>query len=294
VTAERAAELADATRSGRLVPDLLRGRSSFPFAVQAAEVALRRRLDLTEAPAPPLLSSEREGPRTTTTWDLADRGTWRVVVRTDQPGPARALTCSAAPSAPLVHTVVEVADVAGPGRGAAGWDAAHAGASGAGEPSDLVAAALADLPPGRALDVGAGTGRHALWLARSGWRVTAVDFSEAGLAVGRAAAGAAGLDVDWVLGDARSWSPPPDARGYDLVLLAFVQLPEVLRKARAWLAPGGRLVVVGHSARRAADGGGPRDPRLLHSLDSLREQASGLVVDRLEEVDADVVLVAHR
>ena len=34
---------------------------------------------------------------------------------------------------------------------------------------------VADLPPGRALDLGAGEGRNAIWLAERGWRVTAVD-----------------------------------------------------------------------------------------------------------------------
>jgi uncharacterized membrane protein YczE len=54
------------------------------------------------------------------------------------------------------------------------------------------------------------------------------------------------------------------------------------------------VVVVGHASRHRADHGGPSDPRLLHTLDTLRQQASGLVVDRLEEVDEHVVLVAHR
>src|SRR6266508_4689447 len=45
------------------------------------------------------------------------------------------------------------------------------------EPNRFVAAELRDLPPGRALDLGAGAGRNAVWLAERGWRVTAVDFS---------------------------------------------------------------------------------------------------------------------
>jgi len=45
------------------------------------------------------------------------------------------------------------------------------------EPNRFVAEELRDLPPGRALDLGAGEGRNAVWLAERGWRVTAVDFS---------------------------------------------------------------------------------------------------------------------
>ena len=62
---------------------------------------------------------------------------------------------------------------------------------------------MADLPPGRALDLAAGEGRNAIWLARRGWQVTAVDFSQVALDKGRTLAG--DLDVDWVCADATTW-----------------------------------------------------------------------------------------
>jgi 2-polyprenyl-3-methyl-5-hydroxy-6-metoxy-1,4-benzoquinol methylase len=43
-------------------------------------------------------------------------------------------------------------------------------------PNQFVAAELSDLAPGRAVDLAAGEGRNALWLAERGWHVTAVDF----------------------------------------------------------------------------------------------------------------------
>lgn len=54
----------------------------------------------------------------------------------------------------------------------------------------------------RILDVGCGTGRHALELARQGFRVTGLDFSEGMLAVAKKKADEAGLSVNWVLADA--------------------------------------------------------------------------------------------
>src|SRR4051794_10049356 len=54
----------------------------------------------------------------------------------------------------------------------------------------LIASLLEDLPPGDAVDLAAGEGRHALWLAARGWRVIAVDFSAVGLARGRSQPGA--------------------------------------------------------------------------------------------------------
>lgn len=53
------------------------------------------------------------------------------------------------------------------------------------------------------LDVGCGTGRHALELARRGYRVVGVDLSESLLAQGRKMAEAEGLAVTFILGDAR-------------------------------------------------------------------------------------------
>ena len=52
-------------------------------------------------------------------------------------------------------------------------------------PNQFVAAELASLPPGRAIDLAAGEGRNTVWLAERGWRVTAVDFSRVGLDKGR-------------------------------------------------------------------------------------------------------------
>ncbi|WP_200947701.1 bifunctional 2-polyprenyl-6-hydroxyphenol methylase/3-demethylubiquinol 3-O-methyltransferase UbiG [Phycicoccus sp. Root101] len=156
---------------------------------------------------------------------------------------------------------------------------------------------------GRALDLGAGEGRHAVWLASLGWRVTAVDFSPVGLGKGEAEATRRALRVDWVVADARSWQPPEGVL-FDLVLVAYLHLPEdVLSRTTRWLAPGGALVVVGHALRNLTEGvGGPSDPSLLHTLEELRVASAGLSVERCEEIvrpteggDAiDAVLVARR
>src|SRR6266496_51844 len=79
-----------------------------------------------------------------------------------------------------------------------------------------------ELPPGWALDLGAGEGRNAVWLAERGWRVTAVDFSPVALDKGRGLAQARGVGVDWVLEDLRGYRP--ELAAYDLVLVAYLQL----------------------------------------------------------------------
>lgn len=91
-----------------------------------------------------------------------------------------------------------------------------------GNPNGVLVAEAAELPPGQALDVGCGEGGDALWLARRGWQVTAVDVSE--VALGRAAA--AGADVagrvSWARADLAVTPPPADA--YDLVTLQYFLL----------------------------------------------------------------------
>ena len=191
------------------------------------------------------------------------------------------------------------------GRGPQMWDERYAAAErvwSAG-PNREVERIVAGWAPGRALDLGAGEGRHALWLAEKGWQVTAVDFSAVGIDRGRREAESRGLAVDWVVDDVTTWHPP-EGTAFDLVLVAYLHIPEdVFSRLGRWLTPGGALVVVGHALRNLTEGvGGPQDPALLHTTEQLLAAAQDLDVERCEEVlrssdagDAiDVVLVARR
>ena len=112
---------------------------------------------------------------------------------------------------------------------ASDWNARYAAATQWSlEPNAWVAETVGHLDPGTAVDLGAGEGRNALWLASLGWEVTAVDFSAVGLATGRARAEESGLDVEWVTADATTWVSPQQV---DLVVIAYLQLPaeELLR-----------------------------------------------------------------
>jgi SAM-dependent methyltransferase len=171
---------------------------------------------------------------------------------------------------------------------AAEWDQRYAeNRQWSAEPNRLVASLLGDLPPGDAVDLAAGEGRHALWLAERGWRVTAVDFSPVGLGRGREQPGAD--RVSWVTADVLAWTAPEAS--LDLVLVAYLHLPEpdtlgLLERAVGWLRPGGRLLVLGHDVANIEHGvGGPQEPSILHSVSRLAPVAALLHVDRLERVD---------
>jgi SAM-dependent methyltransferase len=166
------------------------------------------------------------------------------------------------------------------------WDQAYASSEliWTARPNVFVVEELAALPPGRALDLGTGEGRNAVWLAERGWRVTAVDFSPVGLAKAARLAESRGVTVEWTEADLRGYQPA--AAGYDLVLLAYLHLPHpdftaLLGRAAAALAPGGTLLLVGHDAGNIEHGyGGPQDPRILHRADAVVRALDGLVIQR--------------
>src|SRR5450759_4490852 len=143
---------------------------------------------------------------------------------------------------------------------AAAWDARYdaAGLLWSAEPNQFVVRELPGRPAGRAIDLGCGEGRNAVWLATQGWTVLGVDFSAVALAKAAQLAAAAGVTVGWEQTDLLEWRPEPN---YDLVLLVYVHLPPpqrqaLLARAAAGVAPGGSLIVVGHDRRNLADGVG--------------------------------------
>ncbi|CAN5245253.1 hypothetical protein BH11ACT4_BH11ACT4_15150 [soil metagenome] len=167
------------------------------------------------------------------------------------------------------------------------WDDRYAQAAAANasvwslEPNAWIAATVGTLDPGSAVDLGAGEGRNALWLASLGWEVTAVDFSSVGLATGASRAASLGLDIEWVTADATTWVSPEEV---DLVVAAYLQLPAdqvalALGNAVGYLAPGGTLSVIGHDVDNLPRGvGGPQDPAVLYTVDALLEIARDLDV----------------
>jgi SAM-dependent methyltransferase len=166
------------------------------------------------------------------------------------------------------------------------WDERHAAREPieSPEPDPTLVEEIGPLAPGRALDLGAGDGRNAVWLATRGWDVTAVDFSRVALDRGRALAERTGVEVDWVKADLLAWTPPP--RAFDLVCLFFIHLPpderrRVYARAADGVAPGGSLLVVAHDRTNLERGsGGPQDPAGLFTAPEAAADVPELAVVR--------------
>lgn len=133
-----------------------------------------------------------------------------------------------------------------------------------GRPNGALVAEVADLTPGRVLDVGCGEGADAIWLAAGGWDVTALEVS--GIALQRAAGHArdAGMTIRWVHAGLAEAELPPAS--FDLV---SAQYPALLRTPGGLaehallsaVAPGGVLLLVHHAGMDTHhDADSPFDP----------------------------------
>ena len=171
----------------------------------------------------------------------------------------------------------------------AGWDERYSTSEliWTGRANQFVEAHLTDLEPGTAIDLGAGEGRNAVWLASRGWTVTAVDFSQVGLDKAQQLAAEHGVDIVTVQADVTTWQPDSQV---DLVVLSYLQLPadqqrSVLEHAATWLTPGGTLFVIAHDRSNVERGhGGPPSADVCYTVDD-----TVAALDGLDVVVADVV-----
>ncbi|CAN5764443.1 MAG: FAD-dependent oxidoreductase [Ilumatobacteraceae bacterium] len=185
-----------------------------------------------------------------------------------------------------------------------------------GQPNPQLVNEMGDVPPGRALDVGAGEGADAIWLAERGWTVTAVDISSVALSRGRQEAERLGAGtaerIEWIHADVTGWEPPTAA--FDLVTTHYLHgLPgdrdRLYARCAAAVAPGGTLLVVGHHPSDLHAGvGRPQWPELLFTADDIAAllgsqwtviaaDARARTVTGLDDAPAtvhDAVLVARR
>jgi SAM-dependent methyltransferase len=160
-------------------------------------------------------------------------------------------------------------------------------------PNTFVEQLCRDLTPGRSIDLAAGEGRNAIWLAEHGWDSTAVDYSDVAIDRARQIAAKRGVAITAEVADLTTYEPA--AGGYDLVLVAYLQLPDdqltpILRRAAAAVAPGGTFLLVGHDRENLEHGyGGPQHPDVLTSPDQVVAAiGDGFEVDRSEVAERRV------
>jgi 2-polyprenyl-3-methyl-5-hydroxy-6-metoxy-1,4-benzoquinol methylase len=133
---------------------------------------------------------------------------------------------------------------------------------------------------GRALDVGGGSGRHALWLARRGLDVTLADVSDVALERAAAHAREAALALATLRVDLEAGELPPGP--WDVVLCAYFLHRPLFPAMAAALAPGG-ILAVAHATRTNLERHPRPGPRHLLEDGELPGLVRGLELLRSEE-----------
>lgn len=138
-----------------------------------------------------------------------------------------------------------------------------------------------------------GEGRNAVYLAAQGHRVSALDYSSAGIEKTKKLAAQRQVRVVTVLQDLAEWQP--DANSVDAIVAIFMHLPSPLRQqvlaniVKA-LRPGG--VFIGEFYRPeqlAYNTGGPKDRALLYTQEMLANDLSGLNFGHLANTEREVI-----
>lgn len=150
-------------------------------------------------------------------------------------------------------------------------------------PNEFLAAMVDRLPKaGRALDIGAGEGRNALFLASRGLDVLAVDQSAVGMQKAQRLARERGLTLSTRAADLRDFDADPGS--LDVVSSIFVHLPVDIRSRvhgllRTWLRPGGLFLLEAYAPDQLQRStGGPKDPLLLAPLPTILAELAGLEI----------------
>lgn len=151
---------------------------------------------------------------------------------------------------------------------------------------------VAGMAPGTAIDLAAGEGRNALWLASQGWYVRAIDFSAIAMEKARRLAESRGFDmqVAFETADLRQFEPP--AQTFDLVAFVYLQIPlgelmPILKRAVKAVAPRGTLLFIAHDLDNMSRGfGGPQHPEMLYTVQEIVEALGDeLVIEKASQVE---------
>ena len=161
------------------------------------------------------------------------------------------------------------------------------------EPNDFLVSAVTKLKRGATLSLAEGEGRNAVWLAQQGFTVSAIEQSEKGVGKTLRLALQRGVIVIAERGELETFHIQPNS--WDLVVSIFAHTPQELRRKLhrqvvAGLKPGGVFVLEAYTPAQIANNtGGPKDASLMPTAELLRSELAGLVFDRIEEVEREVV-----
>ncbi len=134
-----------------------------------------------------------------------------------------------------------------------------------------------------ALDVACGAGRHTIELARTGFRVTGIDFSTEALLRAQALAQKANVSIEYVETDLEAEGVDLGQDRYDLVVVFFYLHRPLLSALRRCLRRGGLIVCKTYSVDQLRYPGRPRHRAVMLEHNELLRVFAGFRVLRYEE-----------
>jgi 2-polyprenyl-3-methyl-5-hydroxy-6-metoxy-1,4-benzoquinol methylase len=161
------------------------------------------------------------------------------------------------------------------------------------EPNDFLAEHAKKIPAGKVLCLAEGEGRNAVYLARQGYEVTAVDASSAGMQKAQRLASDNEVTITTVVSDLADFQIEPDT--YHGVVSIFCHIPEDMRarlhrNVIAGLKPGGILLLEAYTPAQLKFGtGGPQTDELTMTMNALKKELADLEFLLAREIERDVI-----
>lgn len=161
------------------------------------------------------------------------------------------------------------------------------------EPNDFLASNFGAIPKGKVLSLAEGEGRNAVFLAKQGYAVTAVDGSAVGLEKARKLAEANGAVIELIHADLANFDPGENK--WDGIVSIFVPLPSEIRrtlykKLEKALKPGGVFFLEAYRPEQIAFGtGGGSSADTMQKKDSLLAELPELDFSHLVELEREII-----
>ncbi len=159
------------------------------------------------------------------------------------------------------------------------------------EPNGYLKEELAKLKPGKLLLPGEGEGRNALWAAKQGWDVTAIDASEVAQQKAQKLFAQNDVSVQYVVSDILHYNSDQQ---FDAVGMVYVHLPkeiqqQIATKLISLLKPNGVIIAeLFHPEQIALSSGGPKNPNLFASINEIKNQFKELEFITLQKQDIEL------
>jgi len=160
-------------------------------------------------------------------------------------------------------------------------------------PNDFLAEYQGSLPRGKILSLAEGEGRNAVFLAKCGYEVTAVDSSIVGLEKAQKLAKKNGVSIEYIHADLAEFKYGEDC--WDGIISIFCPMPSTLRKAiykkvEIGLRTGGVFLTESYTPKQPKYGtGGGDNIDTMQSKQSLIEEFSQLEFSHLVELEREVI-----